>query len=115
MCKNLELVVLHFCTDDEIKRIVNCVGKLLRQRTNNLPLTIRSKQCNVRISPKRSSKYSIRYSKLFFEIYDIDFKADINKHKPVFTTEDNDIFIKKAGLMMKPRQYHLNSDLMMSH
>ena len=104
VCKNVEKVVLYYCTDNEIKNIIKCVGKLLRQRTNNLPLTIRSKQCIARISPNRSSKYSMRYSKLFFEIYDINSIGDINKHKPIFTTEDNDTFIKQIELLMNCRQ-----------
>ena len=97
MSKDLEEIRLDAYSNEDFSAIVQYVGKPLRERRNNVHLVIWSEQCIVRILPISSQKdFDV---KLTFEIYTIDrwyYGSNIKKYTPIFTTNDEERFIKEV-------------------
>ena len=101
-CSNFQEISLDGYSGEEIIEIYKCAAESLKQRNNNDSSLLLSSgfyyvtnlnDLKVRMVPIRSEKDS---TKIFFQIF-----YDMKSFKPDCSTDDLDIFIKEATLLMK--------------
>ena len=97
-CQELKEISFHSISNDFVKHVIYCLGKLSYVRSalwrECIPLKFYSRQCDVRFVPYVSEIDSSL--KIFYKVYESDF----GKCEPHFTTNDEASFIHQVGLAM---------------
>lgn len=78
--------------------IILSAAKQIRQHESDIPLEIRSDNCDVSVMPYRSEKGSIM--KVFFVVKDARFYADGKERLPDFTTDDEKSVFERMLLVI---------------
>ena len=102
-CKNLELIVLLYYSDNDMIDMFKCLCQSLNHRTNCNPLLIGLYSCSVQITPI-PKVYNLRKNpskKYHFEIYEVKYKEHNKGHAPVFECYNEEIFLNEISSWME--------------
>lgn len=98
LCHELNKISLYSCSGDDVLFIILCAVILIGKRENDVPLDIRSDECNVRLVPHKSAKDSSK--KVWFEVHDHRWPSNKEKRLPDLTTHNENDFIDRVLLLI---------------